>query len=65
MAEPHVVREFLIGNTKIRIADDYCVKTAEEVEQILSRIAEQAQRHIAAATAGTYGPNENISAIGG
>ena len=51
MAEPHVVREFSIGNTKIKIADDYCVKTAEEVEQILSRIAEQAQRHITAATA--------------
>lgn len=65
MAEPHVVREFSIGNTKVKIADDYCVKTAEEVEQILSRIAEQAQRHIDAATARRYGPNENLSAIGG
>lgn len=53
MAEANIVREFYIGNTRIRIADNYCMKTAEEVEAALRRIARTAQRHInAAASAG-------------
>lgn len=41
MDEGHVVEEFYIGNTHIRICDDYCRdKTPEEVEAILKRIAD-------------------------
>lgn len=42
--EGHVVEEFKIGNTKIKICDDYCKdKTPEDVEAILKRIAQIAQ----------------------
>ena len=42
--EGHVVEEFKIGNTKIKICDDYCRdKTPEDVEAILKRIAQIAQ----------------------
>lgn len=51
MAEANIVREFYIGKTRIRIADNYCKKTAEEVEEALKRIAQIAQRHISAAAA--------------
>lgn len=55
MVGANVVRDFNIGNTRIRIADNYCKKTASEVESLLRRIAEQAQRQFnAAATAGHY-----------
>jgi hypothetical protein len=40
----NVVEEFKIGNTTIQICDDYCVKTEEEIERILNRISEDAQR---------------------
>lgn len=37
----HVVEEFYIGPTHVRICDDYCRgKTREEVQAILDRIAE-------------------------
>lgn len=64
MAGANVVRDFKIGNTRIKIADNYCKKTACEVEQILKRITEQAQRQFcAAATAGIYEQEDtNISA---
>lgn len=36
----NVVEEFNLGNTRIKICDDYCrTKTKEEVEEILKRIA--------------------------
>lgn len=55
MVEAHVVKDFSIGNTRIKIADDYCRRNAGDVERILRRIAEQAQRHFnAAASAGNY-----------
>lgn len=42
--EGHVVEEFMIGNTKVKICDDYCrEKTPEEVDAILKRIAKRAQ----------------------
>lgn len=58
---PNVVRDFRIGNTRIKIADNYCRnKTACEVEWILKSIAEQAQRQFnAAATAGKYGQQQD------
>ncbi len=49
MAEANIVRDFRIGNTRIMIADNYCRKTAAEVDDILHRIAQRAQRHISAA----------------
>ena len=37
---PHIVKEFNIGHTKVKIADNYCRdKTKEEVDEILKRIA--------------------------
>lgn len=55
MVGANVVRDFNIGNTRIRIADNYCRKTACEVERILQRIATRAQRQFnAAAATGNY-----------
>lgn len=55
MAGVNVVRDFHIGNTRIRIADNYCKRTVCEVERLLQRIATQAQRQFnAAAAAGIY-----------
>lgn len=49
MAESNVLREIKIGNTSIKIAGDYCNdKTEIEVEEILRRIAQQAQRNMTA-----------------
>ncbi|MFR2541526.1 MAG: hypothetical protein ACLS8P_05930 [[Eubacterium] siraeum] len=39
--EPQIAEEFMIGNTKVRIATDYCCRT-EEVPKILERIARNA-----------------------
>lgn len=61
MVEAHVVKDFSIGNTRIKIADDYCRRNAAEVEWILKRIAEQAQRHFnAAASIGNYETQKQI-----
>lgn len=47
---PNIVRDFTIGNTRIKIADNYCRdKTPEDVERILRKIARTAQEHIRAA----------------
>lgn len=49
---PNIVEEFTIGNTRIKIADNYCAgKTKEEVQRILKEIARTAQEHINAAAA--------------
>lgn len=56
MVEANVVRDFHIGNTRIKIADNYCKKTTCEVQEILKRVAVQAQRQfVAAAATGNYG----------
>lgn len=36
----HCVKEFKVGNTRLRICDDCVVKTKEEVDRILKRCAE-------------------------
>ncbi|MCI8629739.1 MAG: hypothetical protein HFE57_09655 [Firmicutes bacterium] len=36
---PHIVKEFNIGNTKVKIADNYCKDKSKEVDEILNRIA--------------------------
>lgn len=47
---PHIVRDFTIGNTRIKIADDCCRdKTPEDVRRILKEIAQAAQAAISAA----------------
>lgn len=43
VATGNVVKDFYIGNTRVRICDDYCKgKTTKEVETILRRIAQMA-----------------------
>ncbi len=43
VAVGNVVKEFRIGNTNIRICDDYCKDKSESaVKEILARIAENA-----------------------
>lgn len=47
---PHIVRDFTVGNTRIKIADDCCRdKTPEDVRRILKEIAQMAQAAITAA----------------
>ena len=47
---PNIVREFTVGNTRIKIADDCCRdKTPEDVRRILREIAQEAQAAITAA----------------
>lgn len=41
-----VARDFLIGKTRVIIATDYC-KPKEQVEEILKKIARDAQRALA------------------
>ena len=46
----HVVEDYYIGHTHVRICDDYCRdKTPEQVREILDRIAKNAIRHLSAA----------------
>ena len=43
---PHIVRDFYIGNTRVKIADNYCRnKTKEEVDAILHRIMVKSLEH--------------------
>lgn len=40
VATGNVVQEFLIGQTRVKICDDYCKnRTAEDIKAILQRIA--------------------------
>lgn len=42
--EAHIVKDFQIGNTRIKIADNYCRTGDGEVERILRHIVELVQR---------------------
>lgn len=54
----NVVEEFNIGNTRIKICDDYCrTKTKQEVEEILRRISKNAIGPLSVATNEAYGKN--------
>ena len=47
---PNIVRDFTVGNTRIKIADDCCRdKTPEDVRRILKEVAQAAQAAISAA----------------
>lgn len=49
--QPNVVRDYYIGNTRIKIADNYCAsKTAEDVKRILRDVARKAQRSLSVGT---------------
>ena len=50
LEQGNIVKEFKIGNTTVKIADDYCRdKTPEDVQKILDRIAFNAQKALTAA----------------
>lgn len=43
---PHIVKDFFIGNTRIKIADNCCRdKTVDDVEKILCKMEEIARIH--------------------
>ncbi len=48
--QPQIAEEFMIGNTKVKIATNHCV-APDEVQPILDRIA---QRALAAFSAQSY-----------
>lgn len=49
-AAGHIAKDFLIGNTRVKIATDYCEnKTPEDVQEILGRIARAAKPMLVAA----------------
>lgn len=46
----NVVEEFKIGNTRIKICDDYCYNRLDkDIEEILARIARKSQEYFAVA----------------
>jgi len=48
IGEGHVVKDFKLGDTRIKICDDYCQdKTPEAIQTILDRIAPQTQTQLA------------------
>ena len=48
--DPNIVKDFVVGNTRIKIADNCCRdKTPEDVHKILKEIALAAQAAITAA----------------
>lgn len=58
VATGNIVKEFNIGNTRVKICDDYCRnKTTTEVAEILARIAKIAIEPLSVAS---YKNNEGI-----
>ncbi len=45
--QPNIVLDYKIGNTHIKIADNYCV-TSADVKRILRDVAKKAQRSLSA-----------------
>lgn len=53
--KPNIVKDFSIGNTRIKIADNYCSsRTPDEIRAILRRITRNAQEHISITAARHY-----------
>ena len=53
-ANGRVVKDFMVGNTRIKINDAYCRdKTPADVEAILAEIAEKAQAQLSVQAAAT------------
>lgn len=54
MEQGNVVRNFSLGNTRVKICDDYCRERSPcEIDIILKRIASRALEQFTAATATT------------
>lgn len=52
LEQGNVVKSFVIGNTRIKICDDYCRdRTREEANAILRRISMRVQEELSAAAA--------------
>lgn len=52
VAEANIAKDFKIGNTRIKIATDFCKdKTPEDVQKILDRIARAVMPSLIAAEA--------------
>lgn len=46
---PNIICEYTIGNTRVKIADNYYAdKTADDVKRILRDVAKKAQRSLSA-----------------
>lgn len=53
---PNIVKEFTIGNTRIKIADDYCRGiSAGDIKKALREIARTAKENMTAAAANCGG----------
>ena len=53
---PNIVKEFTIGNTRIKIADDYCQGlSAGDIKNALREIARTAKENMTAAAASCGG----------
>jgi len=58
----NIVKEFMMGPTKVKICDDYCRdKTPEEVQQILGDIAKAASVAIKNASDAAYVQKEETA----
>ena len=45
--QPHIVKEFQVENTRIKIADNtFAEKSSEEVKQILKEVARVVKKHV-------------------
>lgn len=52
----NVVEDFTIGNTRIKICDDFCrTRTSGEVKEILNRVARRTVGSLTAAATPDYG----------
>lgn len=52
----NVVEDFTIGNTRIKICDDFCrTRTSGEVKEILDRVARRTVGSLTAAATPDYG----------
>ena len=61
-SEGNVVKDFQIGNTRIKICDDYCRDTSpEEVQAILNRIGNRVQEQLAMQT--MIKPNNDLNKV--
>lgn len=50
----NVVRDFTIGNTRVKICDDFCRdRTPREIQEILERVARRALEEFTATAAKT------------
>lgn len=62
----NVVEDFTIGNTRIKICDDFCrTRTSGEVKEILDRVARRTVGSLTAAATPDYGGNDYDDSFAG